>query len=57
MILVTGGCGYIGSHAVVDLTVKGHELIILDNLSNSSENIVYKINEITKKKFNLFKVI
>ncbi len=50
MILVTGGCGYIGSHAVVDLAVQGYELIILDNLSNSSENIIYKINEITKKK-------
>ena len=35
-ILVTGGTGYIGSHTVVELQKKGFEVIIADNLSNSS---------------------
>ena len=35
-ILVTGGAGYIGSHTVVELLGAGHEVVILDNLSNSS---------------------
>ena len=34
-ILVTGGAGYIGSHTVVELMAAGHELLILDNFSNS----------------------
>ena len=36
-ILVTGGAGYIGSHTCVELLNKGHEVVVLDNLSNSSE--------------------
>jgi len=35
VILVTGGCGYIGSHTVVELLNTGAELVIADNLSNS----------------------
>ena len=46
-ILVTGGTGYIGSHTVVELQNKGHEVIIVDNLSNSSAEIVDKITLIT----------
>lgn len=46
-ILVTGGCGYIGSHTIVDLIHSGYEVICLDNLSNSSEDVLKGISEIT----------
>ncbi len=46
-ILVTGGTGYIGSHTVVELQNEGHEVIIVDNLSNSSADIANKIALIT----------
>ncbi len=46
-ILVTGGTGYIGSHTVVELQNKGFEVVIVDNLSNSSAEIVDNIEKIT----------
>ena len=46
-ILVTGGTGYIGSHTVVELQNKGFEVLIVDNLSNSSAEIVDQIEKIT----------
>jgi UDP-glucose 4-epimerase len=49
-ILVTGGTGYIGSHTVVELQEAGKEVIILDNLENSSEFIVDQIEKITNKR-------
>lgn len=49
-ILVTGGTGYIGSHTVVELQSKGFEVIIVDNLSNSSIDILDNIAKITGKK-------
>lgn len=48
-ILVTGGAGYIGSHTVVELLQKGHDVIIVDNLSNSSEESVRRVEKITGK--------
>lgn len=42
-ILVTGGTGYIGSHTVVELQNAGYEVIIIDNLSNSSADVVDNI--------------
>lgn len=45
-ILVTGGCGYIGSHTLVDLSAQGYELISLDNLSNSHAFIMDRISEL-----------
>ena len=48
-ILVTGGTGYIGSHVVVDLLEKGHEVVIVDNLSNSKITVLDSIKEITEK--------
>jgi UDP-glucose 4-epimerase len=52
-ILVTGGTGYIGSHTSVELIQAGYELVIIDNLSNSSENALSGIKSITgvKPKF------
>ena len=35
-ILVTGGCGYIGSHTVLQLLEQGYNVVVIDNLSNSS---------------------
>lgn len=48
-ILVTGGAGYIGSHTCVDLLENGHEVVILDNLYNSSPKAVERIEQITGK--------
>jgi len=50
MILVTGGTGFIGSHTVVELLTAGHEVLILDNLSNSRVNVVDRIATITGKR-------
>nr|ARO73147.1 UDP-glucose 4-epimerase [Escherichia albertii] len=47
MILVTGGLGYIGSHTVVELLSRDYEVIILDNFSNSSPEVVAKIKAIS----------
>ena len=49
-ILVTGGCGYIGSHTVVELLNHGIETVIIDNLVNSKKEVIFKIEEIAKKK-------
>jgi UDP-glucose 4-epimerase len=49
-ILVTGGTGYIGSHTVVELQDKGFEVIIVDNLSNSSIDVLDNIAKISGKK-------
>ena len=49
-ILVTGGTGYIGSHTVVELLSIGAEVIIIDNLSNSKELVVDRIEKITGKR-------
>ncbi len=49
-ILVTGGLGYIGSHTVVELQNSGYEVVIIDNLSNSSLEVIKGITNITNKK-------
>ncbi|HFI0500791.1 TPA: UDP-glucose 4-epimerase GalE [Streptococcus suis] len=49
-ILVTGGTGYIGSHTVVELLKLGKEVVIVDNLSNSSILVLDRIEEITGKR-------
>ena len=49
-VLVTGGLGFIGSHTVVELQNKGFEVVIIDNLSNSSEDVLKGIVAITGKK-------
>lgn len=48
-ILVTGGTGYIGSHTVVQLLQAGHEVLILDNLSNSKAQVIDRIAKIASK--------
>lgn len=49
-ILVTGGCGYIGSHTVVGLIENGYDVLVIDDLSNSSEFILDQIKKITGTK-------
>jgi len=46
-VLVTGGLGYIGSHTVVELQNAGYEVVIIDNLSNTSINVLDGIEKIT----------
>lgn len=46
-VLVTGGAGYIGSHTCVELLGAGHEVFVVDDLSNSSEEAVRRITELT----------
>ena len=49
-IIVTGGCGYIGSHTVVSLINNGYDVVIFDDLSNSQEFILDRIHSITGTK-------
>src|SRR5215471_20016119 len=53
-ILVTGGCGYIGSHTIIDLMTHGHEVVAVDNLSNSSEEALKRVEKIIGKKVPLY---
>ena len=55
-ILVTGGTGFIGSHTVVELLNQNHEVVIIDNLCNSSESVVKNIEKITNKKVPFFNI-
>ena len=48
-ILVTGGAGYIGSHTCVELLNSGHEVMVLDNLCNSSEESLNRVQQLTGK--------
>ncbi len=52
-ILVTGGCGYIGSHTLVELIQSGHSVIVVDNLSNSSKEALERVEKITGQKIPL----
>ena len=53
--LVTGGAGYIGSHTVVELQNSGYDVVVLDNLSNSSEKALDRVSKITGKPVKFYK--
>ena len=55
-ILVTGGAGYIGSHTCVELLNGGHEVIVVDNLSNSSKESLNRVVQITGKRLDFYNV-
>ncbi|MBR2916511.1 MAG: UDP-glucose 4-epimerase GalE [Clostridia bacterium] len=54
-ILVTGGAGYIGSHTCVELIKSGYDLAVVDNLSNSCEESLKRVEQITGKAVKLYK--
>lgn len=54
-ILVTGGAGYIASHTNVLLLQRGYEVVALDNLSNSCEESIKRVEELTGKKIKFYK--
>ena len=55
-ILVTGGAGYIGSHTCVELLNAGYEIVVVDNYSNSKEEVIDLIKQITGKNFKSYKL-
>lgn len=55
-ILVTGGAGYIGSHTCVELLNEGYDVIVVDNLSNSSKKAIDRVEEITGKHITFYEV-
>ncbi len=54
-ILVTGGAGYIGSHTCVELLNAGYDVVVLDNLYNSNQKAIDRIEQITGKKVKFYK--
>ena len=55
-ILVTGGAGYIGSHTCIELINAGYEVVVVDNLVNSSEEAVKRVEKITGAKVPFYQV-
>ena len=55
-ILVTGGAGYIGSHTCVELLNAGYDVVVVDNLYNSSEKALQRVEQITGKKVKFYEV-
>ncbi len=55
-ILVTGGAGYIGSHTVLELLEAGYEVVVVDNLVNSSEKSLERVRELTGKDLTFFPI-
>ena len=54
-ILVTGGAGYIGSHTVIELQAAGYDIVVLDNLYNSKEEALSRVQKITGKEVAFYK--
>lgn len=55
-ILVSGGAGYIGSHTCIELIKAGHNVVVVDNLYNSSKEAIRRVEEITGKKIKFYEV-
>ncbi|MHB8065572.1 MAG: UDP-glucose 4-epimerase GalE [Ruminiclostridium sp.] len=55
-VLITGGAGYIGSHTCIELLEAGHEVVVVDNLSNSKEIALDRVKKITGKDISFYKI-
>lgn len=55
-VLVTGGAGYIGSHTCVELLKAGHEVTVVDNLCNSKEESLHRVQELAGRKLTFHPV-
>lgn len=55
-ILVTGGAGYIGTHTIIELIAQNHEVIVVDNLSNSSAEALKRVEHITDTTIPLYEI-
>ncbi len=55
-VLVTGGAGYIGSHTCVELLAAGYDVVVADNLSNSKEESLKRVQDISEKPLKFYKV-
>ncbi len=53
-VLLTGGAGYIGSHTIIEMCEAGHEVVVVDNFSNSSPKSVARVEELLQKKIPLY---
>ena len=53
-VLVTGGAGYIGSHTCIELLNNGYDIVVMDNYSNSSPEVVKIVEKLTKKTFPVY---
>ena len=53
-ILITGGCGYIGSHTCVEMLNAGYDIVVLDNFYNSKPEVLSRIKELTHKDFPFY---
>ena len=54
-ILVTGGAGYIGSHTLIELIGAGYDVVVVDNLSNSKEEALKRVEKIVDRKIKFYK--
>ena len=55
-ILLTGGAGYIGSHTIIELVKNGHSVVVADNLSNSSQESLNRVEKITDTKIPFYQI-